>query len=302
MRSEFTVGDASDESGADSAIRHVGDTAFLIAACRAVESARPDAFFRDPLAERLSGEKGKAILEAFPGNKITKWMTAIRTVIIDDYIRAAIARGVDTVVNLGAGLDTRPYRLDLPPTLTWIEADYPEMIAFKEERLRDEHPRCRVERVPVDLSDATLRREFLADIVARGGRVLFLTEGVVPYLSNEDAGALADDLHTVPNVDAWIVDFISGESHMYRVRGGIRKHMKDAPFRFKPDDWVAFFEAHGWRRSDIRYLAVEGKKMGRRFPMPLVPRVLIFITRKFTRKRRQGFTQFAGYAVLTPIT
>jgi len=37
------------------------------------------------------------------------WAIVIRTCIIDDYIRLAVAQGIDTVLNLGAGLDTRPY-------------------------------------------------------------------------------------------------------------------------------------------------------------------------------------------------
>jgi O-methyltransferase involved in polyketide biosynthesis len=47
----------------------------------------------------------------------------IRTVIIDDRIKLAIGEGVDTILNLGAGLDTRPYRMDLPKTLRWVEFD-----------------------------------------------------------------------------------------------------------------------------------------------------------------------------------
>jgi methyltransferase (TIGR00027 family) len=126
------------------AIEHVSDTAFLIAHFRAVESERKDALFRDPLAEVLSGERGRAIAGAWPTIAMTAWMTAVRTVVIDDYIKEAVARGVQTIVNLGAGLDTRPYRMELPPTLEWIEVDYPDVIAFKEERLRGETPRCRL--------------------------------------------------------------------------------------------------------------------------------------------------------------
>ena len=70
----------------------------------------------------------------------------IRTVIIDDLIKRAIAKGVDTIINLGAGLDTRPYRMDLPRSLRWIEVDYFHVIALKETRLAEETPRCRLER------------------------------------------------------------------------------------------------------------------------------------------------------------
>ena len=72
-------------------IQHVSDTAFLIAQCRAVESARPDALFRDPLAARLAGDKGRAVLDAWPRPAMTAWMTAVRTVVIDDFIAREVA-------------------------------------------------------------------------------------------------------------------------------------------------------------------------------------------------------------------
>ena len=91
----------------DSAIKDVSDTAYWIAHHRAAESARPDALFRDPLAGRLAGERGRDIAAAMPVPHMIGWSVAIRTCIVDDYIRSAVARGVDTVVNLGAGLDAR---------------------------------------------------------------------------------------------------------------------------------------------------------------------------------------------------
>lgn len=58
------------------------------------------------------------------------WVLTIRTVAIDRLIVMAIENGVDTVINLGAGLDTRPYRMKLPSLLRWIEVDFPHMIDY----------------------------------------------------------------------------------------------------------------------------------------------------------------------------
>src|SRR5690606_19356298 len=95
-------------------IADVSDTALWVAAFRALESERPAALFQDLLAATLSGERGRAIARAMPYPKILAWMMAVRTVAIDRLIFEAVDAGVDTVVNIGAGLDTRPYRLELP--------------------------------------------------------------------------------------------------------------------------------------------------------------------------------------------
>ncbi|MBK6674996.1 MAG: class I SAM-dependent methyltransferase [Proteobacteria bacterium] len=73
---------------------------------------------------------------------------------IDDYLREAVANGVDAVLNLGAGLDTRPYRLELPPTFPWVEVDLPHLIEFGNRRCATRCPRCRLQRVGVNLADA----------------------------------------------------------------------------------------------------------------------------------------------------
>ena len=116
-------------------IQNVSDTAFMVAGFRAAENERPNPLFRDPLAARLAGDHGKNILATMPRAFMGAWSVVIRTVIIDNLISEAIAEGVDTILNLGAGLDTRPYRMALPKTLRWVEVDYPHVIALKEERL-----------------------------------------------------------------------------------------------------------------------------------------------------------------------
>ena len=189
----------------DTLIGDVSDTAFWIAHHRSVETQRPDALFRDPLAGVLAGDRGKNIADAMPRSFMTAWAIVMRTCIIDDHIRLAIAEGADAVLNLGAGLDTRPYRMDLPASFTWTEADYPHIIDYKEKTLAREMPRCQLKRVQCDLANATDRQQVLADANARAKKLLVLTEGVVHYISIEDAGSLAYDLRNLDREKYWLV-------------------------------------------------------------------------------------------------
>jgi methyltransferase (TIGR00027 family) len=287
---------------ADTLIENVSDTAFWVAHYRGVETGRQDALFRDPLAARLAGERGRKIAKSMPVPFFTAWTIAIRTALIDDYIRRAVAEGADTIVNLGAGLDTRPYRMDLPSSLTWIEADYPPVIAFKERELARERPRCQLKRIEIDLADQDRRRDMLASIDAGASKILVLTEGVVPYLTPEDAGALADDLSALKHVAYWIVDYFSPEMLKRRQRH-MRRKMRNAPFKFNPDDWRAFYAAHGWRCKELRYLADEATRLQRPISLPPVARIVWGLYSLFrSHAWRDAFRKAAGYALLEPLS
>ncbi len=286
---------------ANAVIENVSDTAFWVAHYRSVETKRPDALFRDPLAGVLAGDRGRVIANAMPQPFISSWVIAVRTRIIDDFIRQAVDRGVDVVLNLGAGLDTRPYRMELPAFLTWIEADYPRVISYKEDLLAGETPRFKLTRVKCDLADASQRRDVLANANAQAKKMLVLTEGVVPYLTMDEAAALADDLRALDHAAYWIIDFFTPELLKYR-QAMMSDKLQNAPFRFHPDDWFGFFASHGWRREEIKYLGVEGDRLGRTIRLPALAALITVVRGLFiSKERRDHLKNAAGYALLEPL-
>jgi methyltransferase (TIGR00027 family) len=112
---------------ADNIVRNISDTARWVAVYRAQENDREGGLFRDPFARRLAGERGEQIAESMrDGDRnLPDWSWTMRTYLFDQFIVAGIREGVDLVINLAAGLDARPYRMDLPESLTWIEVDLP---------------------------------------------------------------------------------------------------------------------------------------------------------------------------------
>jgi hypothetical protein len=141
-----------------------------------------------------------------------------------------ISSGIDTVVDLGAGLDTRPYRMELPASLRWVEIDYPDLIASKEARLRAETPVCPVERIGFDLAERGPRQILFDRIGATSASALVLTEGVVPYLSVTDAATLAADLHAQPSFERWVTDYFSPVLLRYLRK---RPSLANVPFLFR---------------------------------------------------------------------
>ena len=238
---------------AEHLIRNISDTALLAAVYRARESEREDALFRDPFARRLAGQRGDQIAASMPFSDRNAWAWVIRTYLFDQIIIEQCQQGVDTVVNLAAGLDTRPYRMALPAALQWIEVDLPGLLSHKEEILSSEKPVCGLERVPLDLSDATARRELFAQLGRRAAKGLIITEGLLIYFSTEQVRALAEDLAAPPAFQRWVADLAS--PGLLRL---LQKNMDPAlspsgsSFKFGPKEGSEFFVPYGWKPVDVR--------------------------------------------------
>ncbi|HEY6387150.1 MAG TPA: SAM-dependent methyltransferase, partial [Candidatus Acidoferrum sp.] len=183
MRESKPIAQSPPEPHADTQseplIRNVSDTARWVAVYRARETERPDAHFRDPFARRLAGERGEQIAKSMPLGRDNDWSVITRTYLGDQFIKEQVQQGVDMVINLAAGLDARPYRMQLPASLKWIEVDLPEILAYKKEILRDEKPVCSLERIRLDLSNAALRRDLFAELGDRSQKALIITEGLL---------------------------------------------------------------------------------------------------------------------------
>jgi methyltransferase (TIGR00027 family) len=232
-------------------IRAVSDTALWVAMYRAQETERPDALFRDPFAARLAGERGVRALERFSSGPDRAWPFVMRTHLIDRILEEQIAAGVDTVLNLGAGLDTRPYRLELPGDLRWYEVDLPELIEDKARLLTDEEPRCDLRRVALDVADVAARRRLLATIAGESRHALVLCEGLLIYLSEEAVATLAGELAAAPCFRSWVLDLVSpGLLTMIRREWG--EVLGAAQLRFAPASGPAFFADHGWWVAETR--------------------------------------------------
>jgi methyltransferase (TIGR00027 family) len=255
-------------SNAGHVITHVSDTARWTALYRATESTRADALFNDPLAERLAGEQGRAIVAKTPATSRNGWWLVARTKIIDDAITEAIANGCDRVLNLAAGLDTRPYRLDLPADFHWIEADLPDLLAEKTEMLADQTPRCHLTRSAVDLSDKAARDAFFDTALAGATKALVLTEGLLMYLNDVDVQALSDSISR-PEVAWWMFDF-GGPGLKRLMNKKMAGLLQNAPFIFAPDNGLAYFEQLGWRILEWDHLMAAAKRF-RRLPMFMWP-------------------------------
>src|SRR5215813_6060022 len=235
-----------------------------MAVYRANETDRQDAVFRDPFARALAGERGEQILKAMPFADDNAWPFIARTYLFDRYIARQVKAGADLVLNLAAGLDTRPYRMELPASLRWVEVDLPDILDYKESVLGDAKPVCALERVRLDLTNVDARRGLFDRLGRTSQRTAILSEGLLIYLMPQAVGELAEDLTRPPSFQHWVVDIANpAVVEMMRQQAGGVTRMAGAPFLFSPAEGPAFFTAYGWTPMEVRTMLKAAGKLGR---------------------------------------
>jgi methyltransferase (TIGR00027 family) len=263
----------------DGEITHVSDTALMVAACRAHETELEDAFVRDPFAARLAGERGLAILRALPNSNVVRLGLAVRTRFVDELLLEALRdHSITTVLSVGCGLDTRPWRLNLQMNLRWIEIDFADVLDYKDRLMFGETPRCRRERLTIDVNDPVQRHS----MYEAGGSApaLMITEGLLLYLPAATVEALAAESSNQSGVRHWISDVTT--SAFSRVLGGGTdttqpiRHVQ-ASDALKGEQILDVIQRHGWTTSSKRsYISDVGfvhervrRSMGGATPPPL---------------------------------
>ncbi|HET6929906.1 MAG TPA: class I SAM-dependent methyltransferase, partial [Candidatus Acidoferrum sp.] len=165
--------------------------------------------------------------------------------------------------------------MQLPSRLQWIEADLPDMLAYKTALLANDKPTCQLERIAVNLADTSDRRRFLSAIGSRGKRGVVLTEGLLIYLSAEEVAQFAEDLSGVASLQRWILDMHSPRLlAMMQRKTGKALEKVGAPFKFGPAEGPDFFRAHGWTPAQVEGLLRTAARFGR-------PPILLRMLAKF---------------------
>ena len=111
----------------------ISRTAYYTLGVRAADAATPKPILGDTFAERFMNDDAKAVWKEFTSFRPANGSNAARHAIIDEHLRRAIADDPQaTIVIVGAGFDTRAFRLRGG---RWFELDEPEILNYKEGRL-----------------------------------------------------------------------------------------------------------------------------------------------------------------------
>lgn len=172
----------------------VGVTALLVAAARAIETHRHDSLAQDPYAEHFvrtapaSAGWPVRIHQVPDGDANPLWgrfarYFGLRTKVFDDFLLQAARVGARQVVLLGAGLDSRAYRLDWPAGCVIFEIDRDGVLAFKHKVLDALAATPKAARVPIPID---LRGDWVRALTDAGfdaaAPSAWLAEGLLFYL------------------------------------------------------------------------------------------------------------------------
>ncbi len=248
-------------------------TAVGVARVRAMETQREHALFRDPLALAFATAGGLGLDSALPprGDEASRrrrlgvaYSIVIRTKFLDDLLEQACAAGVRQVVLLGAGMDSRAFRMDWPEDTRLFEVDTAEPLDFKASVLRQEQAvaRCTRITVPVDL-----REDWPGALAAAGHDpaqpTVWIAEGLLIYLPEDAVELLLTRIGAV-SAPGSRMGLTLGS------RGVIERFAADAGpgsaaslwVSEMPEDPVGWLAGHGWD-AECRTLRERAAAYGR---------------------------------------
>lgn len=218
----------------------------IMAAVRALETQRPDRLFEDPLAALLAGEE--AIARTLPTAKEYQEkgtpVVAVRTRFFDDFLMAHTAQKSQVVI-LGAGMDTRAFRLAWHPDTHLYELDKPEVLEYKESVLGNHQALCHRHSLSVDLTQT-----WSAKLIATGYQInipsIWLLEGVLYYFNETDVYNLLRTISDLSAKGSWFGADLINRKLMLQSGEGLGQY-----WHYGCDEPETLLASYGWNASVI---------------------------------------------------
>jgi methyltransferase (TIGR00027 family) len=274
----------------------------VLAANRALETELQHPLYTDPFARQLAGGAGWSALSAmrqasWPGYTLgpDPYLTILTKFFDDALLRVVSESAITQVVILGAGMDTRAYRLGWPCTVTVFEVDRPDVF---------EHKNAVLDRLGARA--AAVRRTVRADLARDWSRALvragfdpdrksaFLMERV-QYWEPEVVVRVFDQIRALSSPGSWIgLAALTEETLLSHFMTPFLRKLESIglpPWRFGIDDPDSWLASRGWATESVVVGAPEASYG--RWPYQHVPREHPALLRAFLT---QGWMKEGGDA------
>jgi len=231
----------------------VGLTSLITAAARHAELSFPEPLIQDPYAGSLAGEEGlEAFQQAIKSDPEMAFIVSLRHRWFDDYILESVYQHhIEQIIILGAGMDTRAWRMKFPKNVTIIEVDLPEVLEYKNRILEDEIPSCNRICVGLDFENTSSFEKIKID---ESKPVLWVAEGFVYYLSDDTLQELMKYIqkHSPPRsrliIDLSSQDVLKFESVSTNIEA-LEKDFRAQLLNLVSGDPKRLFERYGFTKN-----------------------------------------------------
>lgn len=260
-------------------MKPISNIAFYCCGVRMQDSAVKNSLCRDVYAKLFMDEYGRYIYDKFKDETVCSASIIVRHRIIDDVLRRMLLSSPDLcIVTIGAGFDSRPYRL---AGGNWFELDEPQVIAFKNQRLpisASANPLCRI---PIDFCADSLKEKLSPIVNLYAGEIAFILEGVFIYLDKNEIGKVLETLDSLFPRHRLICDLVNRQMvEAYGQR--LQQIIMEIGAAFKAvDNPEAVFLSNGYRAEKTISVVEASADLG-------INKIPKFVLKYFCNREIQG--------------
>jgi methyltransferase (TIGR00027 family) len=222
----------------------ISNTAYYCCGVRMEDANKIRSICKDEFAERFMDEKGRQIFEPFKSEKMSNISSITRCRLIDDYLLAELAENNQlNIITIGAGFDTRPFRLTGG---NWLEIDEPQIMNYKNEKLSVEECSNPLRRISIDFAYESLIEKLEEE--STGDYTVFVIEGVFMYL---DPGAVENTISAIQGLFPKHVLYCDLMTKEFYAKFAQNVHSKlvasGGTFSERPDSPEEIFTQHNYK-------------------------------------------------------
>ena len=208
-----------------------------------LDAEHPKSLCHDIYAKRFMDAAGMRIFAPFRSEKMPNISNTARCFIIDNAIRNQIAQQENSlIITIGAGFDSRPYRINGGE---WVEVDEPQIIEYKNKKLPIAECTNNLTRISIDFSHETLLKKLA--LYREHQHVIIVIEGVFMYLENPAIEATIKQLQMLFPKHILLCDLMTKKMFDQFAQSVHNKLMAaGARFTARPENPAAMFTQHGY--------------------------------------------------------
>ena len=221
----------------------ISNTAFYCCGIRMLDAEHPRSLCNDHFAKRFMDARGLQIFAPFRSETMPNISNTLRCHIIDEAVRSQLLEHPDSlIITVGAGFDTRPYRIKGGE---WVEIDEPQIMTYKNEKMPIAECTNNLTRISIDFANETLTEKLAA--YRQHQHIIIVIEGVFMYLENDAIETTIKQLQTLFPKHILLCDLMTKKMFDQFARSVHDKLVvAGARFTARPDNPAAIFTQHGY--------------------------------------------------------